>query len=102
MGRGTTTSKGQKSYCLYREYLQYRLFLTAIVNYSRLWNNVFQSYVVLKRFFFCSVVDIVTRLRAGRSCVRKPVRGIDYSVLQNVYTGSRTSYSVGNGVLSRW
>jgi hypothetical protein len=51
-----------------------------------------------------SLVGIVTRLRAGRSGVRIPVEARDFSLLQNVQTGSGAhpaSYSVGIVVPSR-
>ena len=48
-----------------------------------------------------SVVDIATVLRAGRSGVPVPLGTRDFSVFQNVQTGSGASYSKGNGILLR-
>ena len=45
----------------------------------------------------------MSRLRAGRSGVRIPVGGRDFSVLQNIEAGfgaNLTTYPVGTGVLS--
>ena len=50
-----------------------------------------------------SLVGVVTRLRAGRSGVRKPAGGRDSSFVQNIDTGFGTtpvSFSLGAGVLS--
>ena len=51
-----------------------------------------------------SVVVIVTRLRAGQSAVRTPAGARDFSLLENVQTGSevhQASYSMDTGVLFR-
>jgi hypothetical protein len=48
-----------------------------------------------------SVVGIATVLRVGWSGVPVPVEARDFSVIQNVQTGSGASYSKDTGVLSR-
>jgi hypothetical protein len=51
-----------------------------------------------------SIVGTVTKLRSGRSGVRTPAAARDFSLLQNVLTGSgahAASYPMRTGVLSR-
>jgi hypothetical protein len=66
-------------------------------------------YGVIHKSAICSgngdsVVGTETRLQAGRSGIRIPVEERDFSVFQNVHTGSEAdaaSFSVRIGVLSR-
>jgi len=60
-------------------------------------------YFILLLESCCLVVSIANRLRTGQPGARIPVKKTDFSLLQNIQTGSGAhlgSYSLGTGVLS--